>query len=82
MLGTGPVFSDASLCLAAAAAGQGVFLALETLARDALDQSHLVAALPGRFPTKVSYWFVEPVGHKRSDKVKAFRDWIFAELQK
>ncbi len=82
VLGTGPVFSDASLCLDAAAAGQGVFLALETLARDALDQSHLVAALPGRFPTKVSYWFVEPVGHKRSDKVKAFRDWIFAELQK
>ncbi|MFK8035952.1 MAG: LysR substrate-binding domain-containing protein [Hyphomicrobiales bacterium] len=82
ILGAGPVFSDASLCLDAAAAGQGVFLSLETLARDALDLGHLVPALPGRFPTNVSYWFVESAGHKRSENVKAFRNWIFSELQK
>ncbi|WP_282091813.1 LysR substrate-binding domain-containing protein [Epibacterium ulvae] len=80
MLGEGPVFSDASLCLDAASAGQGVFLALETLARDAIDMGQLVPALPGRFPTEVAYWFVEPKGVRRPPHVKAFRDWLFAAL--
>lgn len=60
----GPVFSDASLCLDAAAAGQGVFLAWETLATDAIKAGRIVAPLPGRFTTGLSYWFVEPEKHR------------------
>ena len=81
MLGTGPVFSDASLCLDAAIAGQGVFLALETLAESGLSQGQLVATLPGRFPAGISYWFIEPENHRRTQQVKVFRDWLFEELR-
>lgn len=80
-LGDGPVFSDASLCLDAAIAGQGVFLAWQTLAQDALAAGRLVAPFPGRFPTGISYWFVEPEGQRRPSKVEAFRSWLLDELQ-
>lgn len=81
-LGDGPVFSDASLCLDAAVAGQGVFLAWETLAQDALQMGRLTAPFPGRFRTGISYWFVEPKGLRRSPQVEAFRTWLIGELQK
>ena len=81
ILGDGPVFSDASLCLDAAAAGQGVFLTLETLAQDAITTGQLVPALPGRFPSGISYWFIEPKGMRRPPQVKAFRDWIVKEMR-
>lgn len=77
----GPVFSDASLCLDAAAAGQGVFLTLETLAQDAIATGQLVPALPGRFRSGISYWFIEPLNSRRPPQVKAFRDWIAKEMQ-
>lgn len=80
ILGEGPVFSDASLCVDAAKAGQGVFLAWETLAQDALNSGQLVAPFPGRFTTGISYWFVEPEGVRRSRQVEAFRSWLISEL--
>lgn len=80
-LGDGPVFSDASLCLDAAIAGQGVFLAWETLAQDALTMGRLVAPFPGRFGTGISYWFVEPEDGHRSPQVEAFRAWLVEELR-
>lgn len=81
MLGDGPVFSDASLCLDASMAGQGVFLAWETLAEDALKAGRLMAPFPGRFGTEISYWFVEPKGRRRSRQVEVFRSWLVAELK-
>jgi DNA-binding transcriptional LysR family regulator len=45
ILGAGPVFLEASLCLDAAVAGQGVFLGRETLARDVIAMGRLVAAI-------------------------------------
>ena len=80
-LGDGPVFSDASLCLDASVAGQGVFLAWETLAADALKMGRLVAPFPGRFRTGISYWFVEPKGQRRSRAVEAFRAWLVSEFK-
>ncbi|MDG1472225.1 MAG: LysR substrate-binding domain-containing protein [Ascidiaceihabitans sp.] len=79
-LGDGPMYSDASLCLDAAIAGQGVFLAWETLAHDALMAKRLVAPLPGRFRTGIAYWFVEPERALRSPQVEAFRNWLLKEL--
>lgn len=75
------MFSDASLCLDAAIAGQGVFLAWETLAQDALAMGRLVAPFPGRFGTGILYWFVEPKGRPRPARVEAFRAWLVNELQ-
>lgn len=80
-LGAGPVFSDASLCLDAAIAGQGVYLGLEVLAQDALSRGQLVAPFPGRFRTGVSYWFVEPEGVRRPKTVEAFRTWLTDALR-
>lgn len=81
-LGDGPVFSDGSLCLDAAVAGQGVFLAWETLAHDGIAAGRLVAPFPGRFGTGTSYWFVEPEGRQRPRRIEAFRVWLVEELHK
>lgn len=81
-LGDGPVYSDASLCLDAAIAGQGVFLAWETLAQDAISSGRLIAPFPGRFGTGISYWFVEPEESTRPPKIEAFHTWLVEELRK
>ncbi len=80
MLGDGPVFSDASLCLDAAIACQGVFLAWETLASHALYVGSLVTPFPGRYRNGIAYWFV--IGRDRSNRppIRAFRRWLEEEL--
>lgn len=80
-LGDGPVFSDASLCLDAAVAGQGVFLAWESLAEDAMAADCLVAPFPGRFEVGHSYWFVEDEKAPRTPQIDAFRLWLIEELR-
>lgn len=80
ILGDGPTFSDGSLCLDAAIAGQGVFLAWETLAADSLAMGRLAAPLPGRFPTGLAYWLV--VGKHRSPSrgARRFEVWLREQL--
>lgn len=80
MLGDGPVFSDASICLDAAIAGQGVFLAWDTLANDAIRMGRVVAPFPGRYRTGIAYWFVTGRAGGRSPHVRAFRAWLKKEL--
>ncbi len=80
ILGDGPVYSDASMCLDAAIAGQGIFLAWETLANDAIRMGRLVAPFPGRHLTGLSYWFVTGRRAERTRKVRAFRAWLEQEL--
>jgi LysR family transcriptional regulator, glycine cleavage system transcriptional activator len=80
ILGDGPVFSDASLCLDAAVAGQGVFLAWETLAGDAMSFGRLSAPFPDRYATGIAYWFVTSRTLPQTRAVKAFHDWLKAEL--
>lgn len=80
LLGDGPVFSDASLCLDAAIVGQGVFLAWETLARDAMAFGRLSAPFPDRYATGISYWFVTSQILQPTRAVAAFRDWLKTEL--
>lgn len=80
MLGDGPVFSDASMCLDAAIAGQGVFLAWETLANDAVKMGRLVAPFPGRHLTGIAYWFVTGRDAGLKPQVRAFRAWLEREL--
>ena len=80
ILGDGPVFSDASLCLDAAIAGQGVFLGWETLACDAIAMGRLAAPFPDRYATGIAYWFVTSRSAPATRAVAAFRDWLKAEL--
>jgi LysR family glycine cleavage system transcriptional activator len=81
ILSDGPVFSDAALCLDAAIAGQGVFLAWETLACDALRSGRLVAPFPGRYPNGFAYWYVTGQYAPRSQRVRAFETWLRSEIE-
>jgi LysR family glycine cleavage system transcriptional activator len=81
ILSDGPVFSDASLCLDAAIAGQGVFLAWEALACDALRSGRLVAPFPDRYPTGFSYWYVTGRYAPASRSVRDFEAWLRSELE-
>lgn len=80
ILGDGPEFSDAGLCVDAAIAGQGAFLAWETLACDALAFGRLAAPFPGRFPTGAAYWLVTAKPAPKSRASHAFRAWLEGEL--
>jgi len=80
VLGEGPMFSDGALCLDAAIAGQGVFLAWEPLASHALASGQVVAPFPDRYPTGDSYWFVTGVARRPNPHVARFHDWLKAEL--
>ncbi len=81
ILGSGPEFSDAMMCLDAAIAGQGVFLAWDTLANDPISRGQLVAPFPARHPSGLSYWFVTAKHAPRSRNVEAFRRWLKTELE-
>jgi DNA-binding transcriptional LysR family regulator len=81
ILGEGPVYSDGSLCLDAAIAGQGVFLAWEPLASHALASGQVVAPFPDRYPTGDSYWFVTAAAPRPNPHVARFREWLKNELQ-
>ena len=80
MLQAGPEYSDAMLCLDAAIAGQGLFLAWDTLANDPISFGQLVAPFPGRHSSGLSYWFVTAQHAPRSKSVEAFRRWVKQEL--
>lgn len=80
ILGEGPEYSDGSLCLDAAVAGQGVFLAWETLANDALRMGRLVAPFPERQKTGLAYWFITGRHAATQPRIRAFRQWLMEEL--
>ncbi len=81
ILGDGPEFSDGSLCLDAAIAGQGVFLAWETVACDALRFGRLVAPFPDRYRTDLAHWFVTGQHVSKSRSVRDFERWLRRELE-
>lgn len=74
------VFSDASLCLDAALAGQGVLLAYPVLASWALKEGRLVAPFPIRVETGMGYYFVTAPGVPEPRKVSLFKRWLRAAL--
>ncbi|WP_227285394.1 LysR substrate-binding domain-containing protein [Boseongicola sp. H5] len=81
ILGEGPTYADASLCLDAAIAGQGVFLAWETLACPALEMGQLVTPFPQRFQTGVHYWVIARQSGLRARAIAQFTSWLKAEMQ-
>lgn len=77
----GPSYSDAALCLDAAIAGQGVFLAWPALAGDAIARGQLVRPVDGTLRTANAYWFVTQ-GARLSPNIRAFADWLAVELRR
>ncbi|MBU4527234.1 MAG: LysR family transcriptional regulator [Hoeflea sp.] len=76
----GPIFSDASLCLDAAVAGQGIFMAWETLAHDALAAGQVAAPFEGRFATGAAYWFITRTQSFKTKETTAFERWLRDEM--
>ncbi|MBP2560394.1 DNA-binding transcriptional LysR family regulator [Neorhizobium galegae] len=79
-MATRHVFNDASLCLDATIAGQGVMLAWHTLATYALEQGRLVEPFAIRAHTGMGHYLVTRAGARLPAKVRAFRDWLKTEL--
>lgn len=74
-------FTDASLCLDAAIAGQGVMLAWQTLAHDALASGLLVAPFRERVKSGYGYWLVTPANRREPRKVMEFKRWLRVEIE-
>lgn len=81
VLGPGPVYSDASLCLDAAVSGQGLMLAWPALAHGALATGAVVAPFPAGVATGQSYWFAHSRHRRLRPLEAAFRDWLRREMQ-
>jgi LysR family glycine cleavage system transcriptional activator len=65
----------------AAMAGQGIALVTPALFEADLEAGRLVQVLPFRCSHKdSSYWLVYPEERQNVAKIKAFRDWILAEV--
>ncbi|MGP1397932.1 MAG: LysR substrate-binding domain-containing protein [Inquilinaceae bacterium] len=76
----GPSYSDASLCLDAAVAGQGIMLGWQTLATDALADGCLVAPFPDVAVPELGYWLVTAPHRRPEPKTRAFIAWIRGEM--
>ncbi|MGI9507492.1 MAG: transcriptional regulator GcvA [Geminicoccaceae bacterium] len=75
----GPGYYHSNLVLQAVEQGDGVAIARSVLAADALAAGRLVKPFDMSLPSDYAYYLVCPPDHLKRPKVKAFRDWLFAE---
>lgn len=66
--------------LDAAVAGAGVSLSFKLIASDDVHAGRLVSPFGPELPLAIGYHFVCPKGHETRPNVRAFRDWLFAEM--
>ena len=66
--------------LDAAVAGLGVSLSFKLIASDDVHNGRLVTPFGPELPLSFGYHFVCPRGHEKRETVRAFRDWLFAEM--
>ncbi|MCO6393354.1 LysR family transcriptional regulator [Aliihoeflea aestuarii] len=79
-LADGHTFTDAALALDAAIAGQGVMLAWQTLAQDALATGRLVTPFAHRAATGLGYWVVTSATTRPSKAMGDFTSWLESEI--
>jgi LysR family glycine cleavage system transcriptional activator len=75
----GLTFSEMSLAIDAATAGQGVALARSALSARDLIAGRLICPVPDFRPTEIGYWIVRPKGRATNKKVTRFIAWLLAE---
>jgi LysR family transcriptional regulator, glycine cleavage system transcriptional activator len=78
----GPCFSHTHLMLQAAMDGRGVALGQALIVSDDLAAGRLVAPFHFRLLTDFGYFIVCPEAAVDRPKVKAFREWVIAELRR
>jgi LysR family glycine cleavage system transcriptional activator len=66
--------------LDAAVAGAGVSLSYKLIASDDVHSGRLVKPFGPELPLASAYHFCCPKGQETRPKVRAFRDWLFAEM--
>ena len=76
----GAFFSDSSLMLQAAIAGQGLGLARASVARDAIDAGLLIRPFTASAETPHSYYFVCRKDKVDTPTVISFRRWLEAQI--
>jgi LysR family glycine cleavage system transcriptional activator len=74
------VFNEASLCIDAAIAGQGVMLAWQTLAGDSLIDGRLKAPFRHWAKTGFGHYFVTSPARRETKVVAAFKAWVRDEI--
>jgi len=77
---SGPLFNDSTYSLQAAARGEGIALARRSIVAEDLERGALVRLFDVTVASRESYWFVSPKPLADAPRVKAFRDWVKAEL--
>jgi LysR family glycine cleavage system transcriptional activator len=75
----GLTFDSASFAVEAAVQGEGVVLGRSALIGSDLAAGRLVRPFAVSLPAGFAYYVVYPPRALRREKVKAFRDWLFAE---
>jgi LysR family transcriptional regulator, glycine cleavage system transcriptional activator len=78
----GASFTDPNLCLEAAIGGQGVMLASQLLAADALADGRLVAPFGITADSGLGYYVATSAAKKPNRKVTAFKHWLEEEAEK
>jgi len=76
----GPAFNDSSHMMQAAAEGQGIALARESLLGNDLASGALVRLFDISIPAPRRFFFVYPTRFAHAPKLALFRDWLLAEL--
>ncbi len=66
--------------LDAAVAGAGVAFSYKLIASDDVHAGRLVSPFGPELPLESAYYFVCPKGHETRPNVRAFHDWLFAEM--
>jgi LysR family glycine cleavage system transcriptional activator len=78
----GPVFSETSLCLDAAARGQGVAIGDDFLAAIHLSEGRLVKAFDSALFSKNAYYFSVPDRDAPHPAVTTLRNWLFQGIDR
>ncbi len=78
----GLVFSETSLCLDAAARGQGVAMGDDFLAAVHLSEGRLVKAFDSGLYSKNAYYFIVPRQDEKHPVVTTFRNWLFQSVDR
>lgn len=77
---SGLKFDSATFAVEAAVHGEGVLLGRSALVSADLAAGRLVRPFDLALKSRAKYYVVYPEGALRQKKVRAFRDWIFAEM--
>lgn len=76
----GPTITDSTLAFDAAFSEQGVLLAVDMMAADAVSDGRLVRPFPMAVKSDLGYWLVVADNRREPKKLKLFREWLGSEV--